>query len=57
MIKKIKGGWETVHCHGSDKDKPIAKFKTKEDALAQHKAIMASKAKRNALDKIRKKYS
>lgn len=42
-IKKVKNGYATVHCHGKDKGKLIHKFKTKKEALAQHRAIMASK--------------
>lgn len=41
-IKKIDG-YATVHCHGKNKGKIIHKFKTKKKALAQHRAIMASK--------------
>jgi hypothetical protein len=44
-IKKIKGGYATVHCHGKDKGKIIAKFKTRKEALAQHRAIEAGKRK------------
>jgi len=42
-VKKVKGGYATVHCHGAAKGKVIAKFPTKKKALAQHRAIMASK--------------
>ena len=42
-VKKVKGGYATVHCHGKDRGKIIHKFKTKKKALAQHRAIMASK--------------
>lgn len=50
-IKKIGSMWAVVHGHpkkkGSKRDKPkgtiIAKHKTKKGALAQHRAIMASK--------------
>ena len=41
-VKKVKGGYATVHCH-KDKGKIITKFKTKKEALAQHRAIMVSK--------------
>ena len=47
MIKKVKGGFATVHCHGKNKGKIISKFKTKKEALEQHKAIEASKYKRS----------
>jgi len=43
---KTKGGWRTYHCHGKKKGKTIAKFKTKKAALAQHRAIQASKRRR-----------
>lgn len=42
-VKRVKGGYATVHCHGKDKGKIIHKFKTKKQAMAQHRAIMASK--------------
>lgn len=42
-VHKTKDGWETVHCHGEDKGTRIAKFDTKKEALAQHRAIMSSK--------------
>jgi len=45
-VKKIPGGWATVHCTGPKKGQIIAKFKTKSEALAQHKAIEASKLRR-----------
>jgi len=45
-VKKVKGGYATVHCHGKNKGKIISKFKTKKGAMAQHKAIMISKRKR-----------
>ena len=41
-VKKVDG-YATVHCHGKDKGKIIHKFKTKKEALAQHRAIMVSK--------------
>ena len=44
-VKKVGGGYATVHCHGEDKGGIIHKFATKEEAMAQHKAIQASKAK------------
>lgn len=45
-VKKVSGGFATVHCHGADKGKVIHKFETKEEAMAQHKAIEANKHKR-----------
>ena len=41
-VKKVNG-YATVHCHGKDKGKIIHKFKTKKEALAQHRAIMVDK--------------
>lgn len=46
-VKKIKGGYATVHCHGKNKGKVIHKFKTKKQAMAQHRAIQASKHKKS----------
>ena len=45
-IRKVKGGYATKHCKGKDKGKIIKKFKTYREALAQHRAIQASKRKR-----------
>lgn len=45
-VRKRKGGYAVVHCHGKKKGKTIAKHKTKKEALAQHRAIMASKSRR-----------
>jgi len=42
-VKKVTGGYATVHCHGKKKGKIIKKFKTKKKALAQHKAIRTNK--------------
>lgn len=42
-VKKSGSGYATVHCHGKKKGKIIHKFKTKKEALAQHRAIQASK--------------
>ena len=42
-VRKVKGGYATVHCHGKKKGKQIAKFKTKKAAMAQHRAIQANK--------------
>lgn len=46
MIKKIGNKWAVVHCHGAKKGKVIAKHATYEEALKQHRAIEASKARR-----------
>lgn len=46
MIKKRGKGWATVHCHGKKKGKTISKFKTKTEALVQHKAIQVGKTRR-----------
>ena len=45
-VRKIKGGYGVFHCHGKDKGKIIKKFKTKKEALAQHRAIMANKKRK-----------
>jgi len=42
-VRKSGSGYATVHCHGKNKGKTIAKFKTKKKALAQHRAIQANK--------------
>lgn len=42
-VRKTKGGYATVHCHGKSKGKVIHKFRTKKAAMAQHRAIQASK--------------
>lgn len=45
-VKSIKGGgYKTVHCHGKNRGKTISKFKTKKEAVAQHKAIQANRNK------------
>lgn len=54
-VAKVKGGYATKHCHGSDKGKVISKFKTKKKALAQHKAIMASKSSESHNAKLARK--
>ncbi len=60
-VKKVDG-YATVHCHGKDKGKIIHKFKTKKEALAQHRAIMVSKHKHHSasngkfLENRRKKF-
>lgn len=46
MIKKTKSGYATVHCHGANTGKTISAFRTKKEALAQHRAIQANKKKR-----------
>ena len=45
MIKKVKSGYATVHCHGKKKGKIISKFKTKKEAQKQHAAIKISQQK------------
>ena len=45
-VKKVNGGYAVVHCHGANKGKVIKKFKTKKQAMAMHRAIQASKARR-----------
>ena len=55
-VKKING-FAVVHGHkkkkGSKRDKPkgtiIARHKTKEEAIRQHQAIMASKRRRGKI--------
>ncbi len=47
-ISKVKGGYAVKHCHGANKGKTIKKFKTKKEAMAMHKAIMANKSKKNS---------
>ncbi len=42
-VKKAGGGYATVHCHGKNKGKIIHKFRTKKQAMAQHRAIEANK--------------
>jgi len=47
MVVRKKGSfWATIHCSGKDKGKIIAKFKTQKQAMAQHRAIQASKKRR-----------
>ena len=45
-VKKVNG-YATVHCHGKKKGKIIHRFKTKKEAMAQHRAIQFSKRKRD----------
>jgi len=46
VVRKVRGVYAVVHCHGRDAGKVIHKFKTKKEAMAQHRAIQASKARR-----------
>jgi len=46
MVKKRGNKYVTVHCHGKNKGKVIASFDTKEEAMAQHRAIEANKKRR-----------
>lgn len=48
-VAKVKGGYATKHCHGKDKGKIIHKFKTKHEAMAQHRAIEMRKHKRGRI--------
>ena len=45
-VAKKGSKYVTKHCHGKNKDKVIAEFDTKEEALAQHKAIQVNKKKK-----------
>jgi hypothetical protein len=45
-VRKTKSGWKVIHTHGKKKGQTIAKHKTKKEAMAQHRAIQASKARR-----------
>ena len=45
-IRKVRGGYAVVHCHGKKKGQTIKKHKTKKKALAQHRAITSSQKKR-----------
>lgn len=44
-VKKVKGGYATIHCH-KNKGKIIHKFPTKAKAMKQHRAIQANKSRR-----------
>lgn len=61
-VQKRGGGYATVHCHGKKKGKTIHKFKTKKEALAQHRAIQANKRKHHSaangsfLDRLMRKF-
>lgn len=46
MIVRQGRYWVVVHCHGPDKGKVLGRHGTRAGALAQHRAIMASKARR-----------
>jgi len=43
VVEKRGNRWCTIHCHGDDAGKAIACFDTKKEAMAQHRAIEASK--------------
>ena len=45
-VKKVKGGFAVVHCHGKDKGKRISKVTTKKHAEQIHRAIQANKRRR-----------
>lgn len=45
-VKKVGDKWETQHCHGASKGKKIASFKTKKEAVAQHRKIEIEKNKK-----------
>jgi hypothetical protein len=44
-VEKRGSGYATVHCHGKKKGQVIHKFKTKKEAMEQHRAIEANKHK------------
>lgn len=44
VVEKRGNQYCTIHCHGSDKGKVIKCFPTKEEADAQHRAIMSEKS-------------
>jgi hypothetical protein len=46
-VRKQGSKYATIHCHGADKGKTISTFDTKAEAMAQHRAIMASKTKKH----------
>jgi hypothetical protein len=48
-VRKVKGGYATVHCSGEDAGREISRFPTKRQAMAQHRAIMASKTARRSV--------
>jgi hypothetical protein len=43
VVRKRKGGYAVVHCHGKKKGQTIKKFKTKKAAMKMHRAIQANK--------------
>lgn len=45
-VKKRGSGAVVTHCHGKNKGKVIARHATLSQALDQHRAIMAEKARR-----------
>lgn len=45
MVKKGRGGYNVVHCHGEDKGKAINK-KPMTKAEAMHRAIQANKRRK-----------
>lgn len=47
MIRKMGKRWAVVHCHGQKKGQIIASFPTRKKALAMHRAIEVSKARRH----------
>jgi len=55
-VRKAGNKWQTAHCHGEDKGKTIASFDTKAQALAQHKAIMASKIRATKKKKTKRTF-
>ena len=44
-VKKVPGGYATVHCHGKDKGKPLHTYSSVAKAKSAHRAIMAKKKK------------
>lgn len=46
VVRKVKGGYATKHCHGAKAGKTIKKFRTKAQAQRQHRAIQANKVKK-----------
>lgn len=42
-VRKVKGGYAVVHCHGKKKGKRIHIFRTKKAAMRMHGAIQANK--------------
>jgi len=46
-VRKRGSKYAVVHCHGKKKGQIIATHATKAQAMAQHRAIQASKARRN----------